>query len=90
MLNPTCLICISLTTFVELARTMQRGVYLNKSRLDLMHNRGATSMETLLHIQESQPAIHLISSDSVVLNVIAIYVLLFIGDKSTPGPHQTF
>ena len=34
MENPTCLVCMYLIKFVELATTMTRGVHLNKSRLD--------------------------------------------------------
>ena len=35
---------MSLIKFVEFARTMQRGVHLNKCRLDLMHNRGGIAV----------------------------------------------
>jgi hypothetical protein len=36
---------MSLIKFVELERTMQRGVHLNKSRLDLMQNGGAKAVD---------------------------------------------
>ena len=34
MVNPTCLICMYLIKFIELATTMPRGVHLNKPRLN--------------------------------------------------------
>ena len=36
---------MSLIKFVELEKTMQRGVHLNKSRLDLMQNGGAIAVD---------------------------------------------
>ena len=36
---------MSLIKFVELERTMQRGVHLNKSRLDLIQNEGAKDVD---------------------------------------------
>ena len=55
MVNPTRLICMCLIKIVELATTMQRGVHLNKSWLDLMHNRGGIDVAFLLHMPESLP-----------------------------------
>ena len=55
IMNPTRLICMCLIKFVELVAAMQRGVHLNKSRLDLMHNGGGIDAAFLLHTPESPP-----------------------------------
>jgi hypothetical protein len=44
---------------VELAIAMQRGVHLNKSWLDLMHNGGGIDVAFLLHTPESPRSISL-------------------------------
>ena len=47
-MSTMCLIKI-----VELATAMQRGVHLNRSRLDLMHNGGGIDVAFLLHMPKS-------------------------------------
>jgi hypothetical protein len=41
--------------FVEFARTILQGVYLNKCHPDLMHNGGGIAVAFLLHTPESLP-----------------------------------
>ena len=55
VVNPTHPICMCLIKIVELAIAMQRGVHLNKCRLDLMHNGGGIDVAFLLHTLESPP-----------------------------------
>ena len=45
---------MSLIKFVELERTMQRGVHLNKSRLDLMQ-KGAKAIDFYCERKKVQP-----------------------------------
>jgi hypothetical protein len=44
---------VSLIKFVELERTIQRGVNLNKSCLDLMQNEGAKVVDFYVNTRKS-------------------------------------
>ena len=48
MVNPTRLIWMCLIKIVELPIAMQRGVHLNKTRLDITHNGGGIDVAFLL------------------------------------------
>ena len=47
--------------FLEFARTMQRGVHLNKCRLDLMHNGGGIAVAFFTAHARKSTVVHLIS-----------------------------
>ena len=56
-----CTQLMSLIKFVEFARTMQWGVYLNKCCLDLMHNGGGIAVAFFTAHARKSAAVHLIS-----------------------------
>ena len=46
---------VSLVKFVDLETTIERGVHVNKYRLDLMHNRGTIAVEFYCERKKVRP-----------------------------------